>query len=240
MCKTPSYWWVQPVPSYFPIADCRWQSIESLKGIPYSGCLLIRLKAKEEPREDLKGDSGWRQMVWDLTWMEVNTGSDRKWEMEKARGEEGRCWEKVETERREDGREEVLSLATLTPNFDKAESCLIIIWMSKLLCACKHTDLLQDYKTKACKRRKKEGEGKRWTSGRNFPLRLTGVGDYIKIFLNYSFVECVGGMMLACFILWSQLVFLHQFHHKSDDPLWFTACKVFDRDDGMMKALQSL
>lgn len=46
---------IQAVPSYFPATDCRWQSIESLKGSPYSGCLLIRLKGRVEPRTTWKG-----------------------------------------------------------------------------------------------------------------------------------------------------------------------------------------
>lgn len=78
---------IQLVPSYFPSTDCRWQSIESLKGSPYSGCLLIRLKGRAEPWKTWKG-------IWDEgRWCEISEGW--KWTLgliesvsEERRGEE--------------------------------------------------------------------------------------------------------------------------------------------------------
>lgn len=44
---------IQGLPSCFPAIDCRWQSIEILRGRPHSSCLLIRLES-----------SKWTQRTW--------------------------------------------------------------------------------------------------------------------------------------------------------------------------------
>lgn len=38
---------IQGLPSCFPTIDCRWQSIEILRGRPHSSCLLIRLESSK-------------------------------------------------------------------------------------------------------------------------------------------------------------------------------------------------
>lgn len=62
----------------------------------------------------------------------------------------------METERREDEREEVLGLATLTVNFEKVD--MLIVWMSKLLCAGKTQTSCKTIKQKTAKEERQREE----------------------------------------------------------------------------------
>lgn len=100
----------------------------SLEGIPHSSCLLIRLKGRAEPQRterELRMKADGVRPFWDR----------ERWGGKKKKGGgrgydwRGRCWEKVETERREDGRERrssVVQFTNVSPLqctiFDKVES----------------------------------------------------------------------------------------------------------------------
>lgn len=234
---------IQLVPSYFPATDCRWQSIESLKGIPYSSCLLIRLKGRAQPQRTWKGiqDEGrWCEISYG---MEVNAGSDRKREREEREVlGKGGDWEEIGW-----GREEALrpqqDNIQFTPGRPQRVD-VVVDCMDAFLARLQSKSLQESLRnTWFQESRAVQDDGH---LSHNFPLRFTTAGDYVKILffwngVNYNFVECYvcvgGGCLLVsdCDLSVFTISFIME-THKSDDPLWFTACKVFSWNDSMMKA----
>lgn len=82
----------QLVPSDFPATDCRWRSIDGLKGSPYSHCLLIRLGGRTESPKT------WKGIQEEGKWCEMSEGWKWTLEGQKRRDRKRRFWGRVDAE----------------------------------------------------------------------------------------------------------------------------------------------